>query len=101
MYDRTFLLIGCDFIVLGFVFAITGIRVLNRLSFYFSEFYQQNKVALIVIVIGMVLSLMARGILDLLFGLDRDGNISLHMHDYEIVYNLIKFLILDMIPISF
>lgn len=49
----------------------------------------------------MSISLISRGLMDIFYGLERESDIRMHFHDYEIVYNTVKAILLDMIPIGF
>ena len=55
---------GIDFFICGFLFALTGIKMLIRLKAYFPEFYQENNKKLLVATIGLSFPLICRGIID-------------------------------------
>lgn len=61
---------GINFTILGLLFAIVGIRSLQRLKKYFYSFYKENLCIIYSATMGLSLPLLVRGIVDTVRGLD-------------------------------
>jgi hypothetical protein len=90
---------GGNFIILGLAFGLTGLMNNMRLKFFFNHFYSKNRAMLVFATLGLSVSMLLRGSLDLFRHFDPDfqeligENIAL--------YDSIIFIIGDVIPISF
>lgn len=80
------------------MFAFWGARILLRLRKYFREFYDENWAILLFATLGLSLSLLLRGFLDLV---RLDKRVREFLYEHENVFNSILFIFCDIIPICF
>ena len=96
------LVTGGLFTLYSFFFGITGFLILRRLKKYFPDFYAENKNMILFATLGLMISLLIRGILDLTKYQERaNKQFNMEMADFENVYNGVTLLICDIIPIMF
>ena len=63
-FNIPLLFAGIDFFICGFLFALTGLKMLMRLKAYFPEFYKENSKKLIIATVGLSFPLLCRGVID-------------------------------------
>ena len=100
--ERAELITGTLFSCYSFFFGITGALILKRLKKYFLDFYNENKNMILFATLGLMFSLLIRGILDLTKYQERaNKEFNMEMADFENVYNGVTLLVCDIIPIMF
>ena len=80
------------------VFAVSGFLIMNRLKWYFPDFYNENWGIILIATIALSFSLILRGILDLI---RLNNSARTFMYSHENIFNGILFVCCDIIPIYF
>lgn len=80
MFQATNIFVGSNFSMLAIVYAVTSIKILNRLQKYFPSFYVENRKMLFSATIGLTLPLLFRGLIDNMRGFDNsfDDHVDKH-----------------------
>ena len=99
MFGATNIFIGSNFSMLAIVYAVTSIKILNRLQKYFPSFYVENRKTLFLATIGLTLPLLFRGLIDNMRGID--NRFDDHVDKHQAKYNTILFIFGDLFPIGF
>lgn len=92
-------LVGYSFTILGIFFFIWGVLILILLKIYFLEFYTENKWIVFMATMGLCLSSVLRGSLDLIRFYNSEFRDFLENN--EIIYNFLIFFFCDTIPQCF
>ena len=91
---------GVLLISLGLVFAISGIKINNRIKTYFKEFYYENKRMLYLATMGLSVPLIVRGSIDIVRDFDEDFEYFTE-HVNPVAFNILFYIICDLLPLFF
>lgn len=86
LFDKLVLIYAIDFTTLGFAFLVTELVMICSIKEYFVDFYNKNKVLLILASICLSVPLITRGFIDCLRYLDngfaqiiKDNHVEFHI----------------------
>lgn len=99
MLESTMLIVGLDFLALGFTFGIVSYKICSLIKINFPDFYLENKRTLVLATVGLTVPLFFRGISDTLRFASDDYQDK--VTEYEFTYNILDLIFFDLILLLF